>query len=366
MILRREHRTVIAVLCALSAGATVAGATAPTSPESAHVERQLLLMGTEARITVVATDRAAALAASEIAVATLAATEERLSTWRPDSELSRLNQAPAGDRHHISQALAADLEAARGCFEATAGAFDPTVGALATAWGLRDGGKHPSAAEITLARQSTGMDQLDLQQSWARRSAGVMIEEGGFGKGAGLTRATRALASDPQVLEAAVDLGGQIALVGADASWTGAVAAPDQRSLPVLAISIDSGSLATSGNSERGIEVDGQRFGHLLDPRTGYPAADFGSLTVWAEDPLRADCLSTGLYVLGPDAALAWTARNPGVEALILEPSGDGRYQARATPGLRDRIRPLVDTVSVPIDHRVTGRLANESKLMSP
>ena len=90
------------------------------------------------------------------------------------------------------------------------------------------------------------------------------------------------------------------------------LADPRDRQRAVARIEIPSGSVATSGNSERGVVVDGRRIGHLLDPRTGRPAPDFGSLTVWAPTALEADCLATGLYVLGPEAALAWAERHPG------------------------------------------------------
>src|SRR5262249_37175015 len=119
--------------------------------------------------------------------------------------------------------------------------------------------------------------------------------------------------------------------------WTVDLADPRRRDRAVATLRLDRGSVATSGNSEHGIEVAGRRYGHLLDPRTGRPAPDFGSLAVWAADPLLADCLSK-LYVLGPDRALAWVAAHPnfadGVQVLVLEPRG-GRIEARTSDGLR-------------------------------
>ena len=137
---------------------------------------------------------------------------------------------------------------------------------------------------------------------------------------------------------ASLDFGGQVAVLGP--GWTVPVADPRRRDRAAAELSIDGGSVSTSGNSERGIVVDGERLGHLLDPRTGAPAPDFGSLTVWTADPLRADCLSTGLYVLGPEWALAWADAHPGVEVLVLRTDG-GRPRALASPGLRGRLKPL-------------------------
>lgn len=321
----------------------------------AVVERRLVLMGTEARLSVEARAedgaRAAALAASEAAVEALERAEARLSTWTETSELARLNRAPVGEAVALSPRLAAELAAADACRRATGGAFDPGVGPLVDAWGLREGGRLPSPRELAAARLAAGGDGLELGEGGTavRRRPGLRIEEGGFGKGAALDAAVVRLAADPAVASARLDLGGQVALYerpGRPAEAVElAVAHPRNRQLPVVAITLSGGSLATSGNSERGITVAGERRSHLLDPRTGEPAPDFGSLTVWTPGPesaLQADCLSTGLYVLGPEAALAWAAAHPGVEVLVLRSAGEGEaVEALATPGLRGRLRAL-------------------------
>jgi thiamine biosynthesis lipoprotein len=116
------------------------------------------------------------------------------------------------------------------------------------------------------------------------------------------------------------------------------VADPLQRERTIVELAIDGGSVSTSGISEKGR--------HILDPRTGEPAPDIGSVTVWTADPLRADCLSTGLYVLGPERALDWAAAHPGVEALVLLPRGD-RLEAWASPGLKGRLRMLSPEVRI-------------------
>jgi thiamine biosynthesis lipoprotein len=302
-----------------------------------------MLMGTSLEITLEAADRAAGLAASERAVEALETAEARLSTWRQDTELTRLNQAAAGETVPLSPALAADLEAAVRCAQETDGAFDPAVGALVRAWGLRQGGRLPGKDERSAAVADSDPDGLLLEGRVAvRRRPGLILEEGGFGKGAGLGNALAALAS-AGISRASLDLGGQVAVLG---DWTVPVADPRHRDRSVLALSIDGGSVSTSGNSERGIVVAGRRLGHILDPRTGEPAPDFGSVTVWTADPLRADCLSTGLYVLGPERALRWAASHPGVEVLVLRPRGD-RLQALASPGLKGRLKALVTEVEI-------------------
>jgi thiamine biosynthesis lipoprotein len=320
---------------------SVAGA---ASAPSATVERRLGLMGTTLDLTVEAPDRATALAASERAVAALEAAEARLSTWRDDGELARLNRAPVGVPFHLSPTLAAELRAARECWVATGGAFDAAVGPLVAAWGLRSGGRRPSADELRQALAATGMDGLALEGETAvRLRPGISLEEGGFGKGAGLKAAVAALAASGATA-ASLDLGGQLAVFGPGRREL-AVADPERRDRPVVALTIDRGSVATSGNSERGIRVGGRRYGHILDPHTGRPAPDFGSLTVWTVDPLTADCLSK-LYVLGPERAVAWAGAHPGVEVLALLPSGKG-VRALASRGLAGRLTALQEGVTI-------------------
>lgn len=331
-------------LSALVACACAGAARAPTPPP-ARVERHLAVMGTAVVVEVAAADRATTLRASERAVRALEAAEARLSTWRDDSELARLNAAPAGQPVEIGATLAAELEAARRWWRETDGAFDPGVGALVRAWGLRSGGREPDADELARAMAPGGLASLELDGTRAtRRDAGLVLEEGGFGKGAGLDAAIAA-ARDAGAVEVRLDLGGQLAVHGTGRARF-AVAHPDERDVPVLAIAVERGSLATSGNSERGVVVGGRRIGHLLDPRTGHPAPDFGSLTVWAPTGLAADCLSTGLYVLGPERALEWAAQRDGVEVVVLEPLVPG-LRCRATAGLRGRLEPLVPGLEI-------------------
>lgn len=331
---------------------------APAPP--ARLQRVLPLMGTVLELTVEAEDRAAALAASERAVRALEAAEARLSTWREDSELSRLNRAPVDEPVPLSPDLAAELRAVSRCFEETGGAFDPGIGAVLDAWGIRTGGRTPSPAQLRRAAAGGGMASLRLAElggaddagrrrlAASRLRPGLRLEEGAWGKGAGLDRAVAALAAGELPVRALLDLGGQVSAAGGGTAWRVAVAHPRQRDRPVLELSLSEGSVSTSGGSERSLTVDGRRVSHLFDPRTGLPAEDFGSLTVVAGSGLLADCLSTGLYVLGSQAALAWAAEHPGIEVLVLEGTGE-EVRARLTPGLARRLTPLVEGVTLEV-----------------
>lgn len=325
------------LLCATLCATLCAAPLAARGPQA--VERHLGAMGTDLTVEVEADTRAQALEASEAAVRAIEEIEARLSTWRDSSELSALNSAAAGQPQALTVELAADLALARALWRETEGAFDPGVGALVRAWGLREGGRLPDCAELEAALEACGMAGLQLDQRAATRlNEGLVIEEGGFGKGLALDAALAVLA-EAGVRSAIIDLGGQVAvLTGAQTSAVSyGVAHPRERQRSVARITLERGSLATSGNSERGIEIEGRRVSHILNPHTGRPAADFGSVTVWAEEAVRADALSTALFVMGPDAGLAWAEASSGVEALFLIHAGDD-LSARATSGWGERL----------------------------
>ena len=142
---------------------------------------------------------------------------------------------------------------------------------------------------------------------------------------------------ETEATSAVINLGGQVALFGAGKPLRFEVADPSDRKRVALTLTVERGAVATSGNSERSLTIGGRSYSHILDPDSGMPVPDFGSLTVWADDALAADCLSTGLYVLGPEKALEWAAEHDGIEVLVLETSDSG-IKGRASTGFKGRI----------------------------
>lgn len=330
----------------VAAGLALASVAEARQAPEATVERLAGSMGTSLRLVVEGPSRKDALRASEAALRAIEAVEERLSTWGTTSELARLNAAPVGTAVELSEELAADLSSCAAWQRATAGAFDPSVGPLVALWDLRGAGRVPAESELERARQATGLERTFRFEGReaTRLLEGARIEEGGFGKGRGLDAGLAALAQAGA--RGTLDLGGQVATIGRALELE--LADPRERTRPVLAWRLDSGSVATSGNSERGRVVGGVRVGHLLDPRTGRPAPDFGSVAVWSESAASADAFSTAAFVMGPDAALRWAAERPAsaerVELVVLVVEGD-TLVARATAGLAGRLRVLAPQV---------------------
>lgn len=296
-----------------------------TPTAALRVERTVHLMGTWATLVVEAADRSAGLQALEQMVGVIERAEASLSTWRADSVLGALNRHPAGQPFGLPPALCGLWPRLARWHRLTGGAFDPAVGRLVEAWGLRAGGSVPAPGVLRAVRAATGFEhfRFDAETCRVTRTADVTLDAGAFGKGEALRRLVDASAGgDPWM----VDFGGQVAVGGkpAGAGWPVAIAHPARRQQPALALTLTltTGSLATSAASERSVVVDGRPVAHILDPRTGQPIHRPESVTVWHEDPLAADVLSTALYVMGAGEGLDYAERH-GIAALFLTPRPD-------------------------------------------
>ncbi|MEO8191580.1 MAG: FAD:protein FMN transferase [Acidobacteriota bacterium] len=262
-------------------------------------------------------------AALESAFAEVGRVEERLSNWRPESELSRANRSAGREAFPITRATAESLIAALALAGETGGAFDPTVGpitleripGLAKNSGGRDISKRVREVGYRRARVDVSAPTATLSFD----SPGMSIDAGGFGKGEALDAAAAALRA-AGVESARLNFGGQILVLGslgrpgiAAVYGRAAVAAPDDSGRLVSRVVIPDGSLSTSGDSEQP--------GHIVDPRTGRAAAFHGSATVFASSGVRADALSTALFVMGPAAGIAF-AEARQIPALYIDAAG--------------------------------------------
>lgn len=289
--------------------------------QEARLERQVLAMGTTLGLELSGPSEAHLQAASEKALAEVARIEAGISTWREDSVFSRLNRAQ-GARVHLENEWF-DLLAAVSLFaRRTGGAFDPALGPLIEAWGLRAGGTLPSKTSLRQARNASGFRwlRLDEQQGTAQLlKAGSAVEEGGFGKGYALDRAAQRLQAEGPT-SGLLDFGGQLLAFGEGRRVS--LADPRARFRPRLSFTLQDASLASSGTSEKGA--------HILDPHSGRPCLAWGSVGVVAASGLEADCLSTALYVMGPDQGLRWASAHQVPACFLLN---DG--QIRMSPAFR-------------------------------
>lgn len=319
------------LLCSLAPGFAGAAQAVAQHADEVVIERAAYQMGTLLQVRLGAGTEADGHAAAEAVFEEVARLEQVLSSWRADSEVGRLNGAPPESALAVSAELRGLLVEAGGWVARTEGAFDPAVGALIDTWGLRATGRRPNAAELAEARSASGWARARFDSATgriARPHASWWLDTGGFGKGAAL-RAAAAVLRARGVMHATLDFGGQLLQVGAGTADAAiAVADPAARTRAVAWLRVGDGSVATSGASERFVEIDGERLGHIIDARTGRPVPAWGSVTVVAEDAVTADVLSTALFVMGADAALVWAAAMPAIGVLILRAAPDGGIAA--------------------------------------
>lgn len=303
-----------------------------------EVTREVYLMGTRATLTTRDADRHRALERLEALLHALEDTDAQLSTWRDQSEISRLNASAGSGPVALSPSLCTLFREIDRWSAETGRAFDPAIGALTAAWDVHGPGRFPAGTTLTAAMRHSGWKRtrFDPVGCITTLPAGVAIDVGGFGKGEALdrARATTAERDAPWM----IDLGGQVASGGAapaGSGWPIAIAHPWQRDEPLLTCAVKSGSLSTSGGSERDLQVEGRRVGHILDPRTGQPAPFHGSVSVWHERALVADMLSTALYVMGPEEGIRWSDAHR-IAALFLVPAAGGAVNTRSSRSWTD------------------------------
>ena len=217
-------------------------------------------------------------------------------------------------------------------FQGYVAAFDPTIGALVTTYGLHEGGRVPTEAEIAqaLERTSWRLLQIDPGASTVHcKQAGLELDLGGYGKGLALDEAARVLRARG-VESALLNFGGQVLALGCppgEPGWVVELAHPADRTRPVAELRLRDASISTSSNRERS---------HVLDPRTGRSATWNATVTVIAPRGEAADALSTALLVAGPEHGPKLLPRN--AEYLALD-DRDGENLARAgSPGLLARL----------------------------
>ncbi|HEX8152487.1 MAG TPA: FAD:protein FMN transferase [Thermoanaerobaculia bacterium] len=280
--------------------------------------RARYLMGTVCEIT----------ATSEQQIDAAFAEAERiegfLSTWREDSELSRLNRNHAATvSPELRDLLARTLEWSA----KTGGAFNPLVAPLLEVWKTRGEGAMPDRVALANAVARTNLKNATIDGSRVALAHDAEVEEGGFGKGYALDRMLARIDGN-----ATINFGGQLIARGA-ASVT--IADPAHRDAAVLALTLDGASLSTSSGSEKQFVIGGKRYSHLFDPRTGEALPPRGSVSVVASDALTADILSTALYVLGEDEGLRWADAH-GIAAIFINPAQEIRRSSAARARLRD------------------------------
>lgn len=263
-----------------------------------------------------------------------------LSTGNADSEVSQINASGGGS---LSKDTRAILEEAMKIYELTDGLFDFTIYPLMELWGFPSGDYHVPAKEELLQvlplvdaskvqyAQSADDKSADDTGSYGKSSVllgeGQKIDFGGIAKGYASARVME-IFREYGISSGMVSLGGNVHVLNRKpdhSKWKIGIQNPDSGQGEVLAVlSVENKAVITSGGYERYFEEDGERYIHILDPRTGYPAKqDLVSVTIVSENGTLADALSTSLYIMGLEEAIAyWRAQGEEFDMALITEDG--------------------------------------------
>ena len=272
--------------------------------------------------------------------AELAAVDGEMSTYRPDSLLSRFNQAEVDTWFAISADLLHVVQAAQSMSRRSEGAFDITVGPLVNLWGFGPDGHDrplPSQPELRRARSRVGYAKLELrrQPPALRKRSDVYVDLSAIAKGHGVDRVAERLQAQG-CTDYMVDIGGEVRVLGVNPQgqpWRIGIEVPDSGSIGKVQriLSLESMAVATSGDYRNYVEHGGERFSHTIDPRSGRPIRHgLASVTVVHESALWADAYATAINVMGFDAGWAF-AEEENLPVLLIMRSANGfedRYNA--------------------------------------
>lgn len=310
-------------------------------PVARHaVERSRVSMGSQLRLVAWTTDEAAALDTFEHIFREFDRLENLLSVWKDGSDVVRLNKNAGMAPVAVSRETIEVLEQAHEASVWTGGKFDITFGALADIWKFDHDQDNsvPDRAAIDRRLPLVNYEEVVTDRGAGTafiRTPGMRVHLGGIGKGYAVDRAVTLL-KQRGLHDFMIQSGGDLYVAGSNGGtpWTLAIADPRGTHEPFATVQMGDGTFSTSGDYERSFIKDGVRYHHLIDPDRGEPARGSRSVTIVTDRAVIADVLSTGVFIMGPEAGMALIEKMPGVEGVIVTATN----QVLVSSGLRGRI----------------------------
>ena len=265
----------------------------------------------------------------------LAEINSSMSTYQADSEISRFNaQGDVGAPFPISNGFLSVMQVGQRLYGLSQGAWDPTVKPLVDLWGFgkNAGARIPSADEIAQALSQMGFDSIEMSDPGVliKHRAGVTLDLSSIAKGFGVDQIAQILRVD-KVADFLVEIGGEVVASGVrldGAHWKVGINRPQPTAAfnaVYKVLKLHNQALATSGDYRNFFEIDGVRYSHVIDPRTGYPVSNgVVSVSIIADTCTLADGLATAVMVMGPNQGLGVIDRLENVEGLIVVQRPDG------------------------------------------
>jgi thiamine biosynthesis lipoprotein len=308
-------------------------------------------MGSTLRLTAWTIDEPGAKAAFDDVFAEFDRLEKMMSTWIADSDIQRVNRAAGTRPEHVSTEVRDVLKDARRISEWTGGRFDVTFGALSGLWKFDHDQDNVSPDTREVRRRLPLIDYRAVEIDDAAGTVflarkGMSIHLGGIGKGFAIDRSVGILRRRG-FRDFMIQSGGDIYVAGLKDGrpWRLGIQDPRGATNQIFAeLDLSDGTFSTSGDYERFFIKDGRRYHHILDLQTGEPARRSRSVTIVANLAATADGLSTGVFIMGPEAGMALIERLPDVEGVIVS----GRNEVLISSGLRNKLRVVAAPTDAP------------------
>lgn len=329
--------SVYMTLCGLTASiASTALHGSEIIPSPKRVYETKRHMGVEWKIMAYSTDNHAALEAIRDAHDEISRLEQILSDYDPESELVRVSsQAQTAAPIQISRELWEVLNCAVKWQELTKGAFDPTIGPLTKLWRQsRRSGVMPRPEKLKAAKALVGPELLHVHSSMnvlSLKRPGMRLDLGGIGMGIAADRAVDVLRKH-HITSGMIDASGDITVIGSPPgrdNWQIAVQALGKSEGRLLTVGLSDAAITTSGDAFQSVTINGVRYSHIVDPRTGLGVKGPAAVTVIAQDCTTADVLATAASVLGPEEGMSLIRSMPHTAA---------RFVWEDTSGLRHTV----------------------------
>ena len=290
-------------------------------------EEQTVLMGTDVSILILSSEKERAKNAIQTGFQEIKRIEDLMTDWK-ESPLEEINRQAGKKPVNINKELMFLLKESKEISKITHGAFDITYAPLGKLWDYNQiSPKIPSQEKIQKALDLVGYQnlQLDDKKNTAfLTKPGMRIGLGGIAKGYAVDRAVKKI-KQLGFENFAVNAGGDLTVKGRKDGhlWTVGIRHPRRLEENLALLPVSNGTVVTSGDSERYFILNGQRYCHILNPLTGYPATQIQSVTILANKAYWADALATGVFVLGPIEGMKLIESLPHIEGMLVDAHGN-------------------------------------------
>lgn len=268
---------------------------------------------------------------AEAALDEIDAVESRLTAYRPESALCQINSQAATEAVTVDDELFRLLAQCQWLWRETGGAFDVAMGALIKAWGFFERKPRiPDAEELARARRCSGMRHVVLDKESRRvkfKTEGVELNLGSIGKGYALDQVGKLFRQEAGIRSLLLQGGRSSVLAlgtqpGSNRGWLIGLVDSENPQRRVGMLHLQNRGVGTSAATYLHLDHQGRKLGHILDPRSGWPAEGMLSATVTAPDATHADALATAFFIQGVEAARAFCATHPAFGAVLFDKKG--------------------------------------------